>query len=391
MTSLLTIVILLVIAYSGSILFQKIKIKSTFIKSLAYTGILYIALGYSLSPRILGFFSGPTMGHMNLIFAIVLGWVGFLVGLQAKVSGLKRFPYKYYLFSSINFVLVFGLSALLLLLLLNFFGETQFSYHQIFVISLAGAISSPIMLAVVVRENRVSSRLAHLLQFQSAYDNLLGIITIGAVTILMTAFGDADFYAIFSKGLITLAVSMLVGTIYFLLSKNKPNNEEQFLYVLGLLIFLVGTALYIGMSILLASLIFGIIVANILTNTRRLYLTLQPIENTMYILLLIFAGANSVILEIFLLPIMFFAIHIIVKLIGSFSANYSLDHKDRHKGWLGIGNLGTGGLSLAIVLDYFVVYPSEQAQILLFTIILTLVVQDGISLIYLEKRLIRKK
>ena len=389
MTSLLSIVILVLLAYTGSRFVQKRPLQNTSLKSIAFTGIVYIILGFLLSPNVLDIVTTEITDQLKIVFSLVLGWAGFLIGLQTKISGLKRFPPKYYRYSTLGFLIAFTITFTLLYGIMNLWLQTAIGFHSLLVLSLAGAVTSPIMVAVVVRDHRVKARLSHLLQFNAAFDNLLGILLIGII-VLADAFwvrGATLITAV--HGLVVLIVSVVASGIYATLTKEKISAEENFLYVIGLLLFVVGSALYFGMSILLAALIFGILTANLSGSTRRLYQNIQQVEKPMYILLLIFAGLNVQLNMDFLLLVLFFLLHILAKLFAEYIANYSLGREERHSGWLGFGNIGMGGLSLALILDFNLIYGSHETGGLLLIVIIALFFQDGIALQYLEKRLIK--
>jgi len=241
------------------------------------------------------------------------------------------------------------------------------------------------------RDHRVHARLSHLLQFQAAFDNLLGVFMIGIIVLADAFFGRQSIQLMALHGIIVLIVSIAAAWIYSTLMKDKVSAEENFLYIIGLLMFVVGSALYFGMSILLAALIFGMLTANISGNTRRLYQNIQQVEKPMYVLLLIYAGLNVHLDINYILLVAFFLLHIIAKLVAEYTANYSLGQEERHSGWLGFGNIGMGGLSLAIILDYNLIYGTQTPDGLLLIVITALFFQDGMALRYLEKRLIKVK
>ncbi len=391
MTSLLSIVVFVLLAYIGSRFVQKRPIQNTYLKSIAFTGIIYIALGYLLSSKVLNIVTAEITDQLKIVFSLVLGWAGFLIGLQTNISGLKRFPLKYYRYSSLGFLIAFVITFLLLYGLLNVGPMNVVDFHSLLILSLAGAVTSPIMVAVVVRDHRVQARLSHLLQFNAAFDNLLGVFMIGIIVLADAFLVRESIQTTILYGLVVLLVSVAAAGIYSALTTEKISAEENFLYIIGLLMFVVGSALYFGMSILLAALVFGILTANLSDNTRRLYQNIQQIEKPMYVLLLIYAGLNLRFEISYSLLILFFLFHILAKLFAEYIANYSLGKEERHNGWLGFGNIGMGGLSLAIVLDFNLIYGNHSTQGILLIIIVTLIFQDGIALQYLENRLIKRK
>ena len=315
MTSLLSIVFLVLLAYTGSRFIQKRQIQNTFLKSIAFTGIVYITLGYLLSSKVFNIVTVEITEQLKIVFSLVLGWAGFLIGLQTNISGLKRFPIKYYRYSTLGFLIAFAATFLLLYGILNMWLLYALDFHNLLILSLAGAVTSPIMVAVVVRDHRVQARLSHLLQFNAAFDNLLGVLMIGII-VLADAFWIQDSIQLtILHGIIVLVVSVAAAGIYSTLTTEKITVEENFLYIVGLLMFVVGSALYFGMSVLLAALIFGIVTANMSGSTRRLYQNIQQVEKPMYILLLIFAGLNVRLEVNYALLILFFLLHIFAKII----------------------------------------------------------------------------
>ncbi len=390
MTSLLSIVLIVLLAFVGSVIFKKIKIRSTFLESIAYTGMLYLLLGYLLSPNVFNLFDESILKNLNILFALVLGWAGFLVGLQAKITGMLRFPPMYFRYTITNIVLVFLLSLSGFWYLLKVVFHAQMDYQNLLVLALAGAITSPIMLAVVVRDNRVQARLAHLLQFQAAFDNLLGILTIGIVELSLGLYNQEPLWLVFADIFVVVFIALLAGGVYTWLAKNKMSSEEETLYIIGLLMLVVGTALYFGLSLLFAGLIFGLVLANSTNRARSLYRSIQQLEKPMYILLLVFAGANLKIQPAIALIVVFFLWRIASKVLAEIVANQTIAKAERHSGWLGLASIGMGGLPLAIVLDFYLINPNPETRLMIFVVFVVLVFQDGMALHYLKERLIRK-
>lgn len=390
MTSLLGLVLLVIIAYGGALIFQKNKTNNVVFKVVSYTGLLYLGLGYLIGPRNINLLNPEIINNLNVLFALVLGWVGFLVGLQMNWSGLKRFPFSYYRYSSLNFVITYLFSVLLLYLFTKQVFTHNIEIQDLLVLALAGAITSPIMLAVVIRENRVRARLAHLLQFQAAYDNLLGIAFVLILLIGSSLTPNTDTAVFWLKQSIVIIVAIICAYVYKTLVKEKFTNEENLLYILGLILFLVGITLYLGSSILLATLVLGIGLANITKKRRKLYHSIQQVEKPMYVLLLIYAGLNIDILTNSFLVVLFLVTHFVSKVLADYGARKSLPLNERHSGMMGLANTGMGGLSLAIILDYFIYNTYASKQYLITVVVIGLLVSDVLSFYYLRKKIVSR-
>ncbi len=391
MTALLSLVLLVLIAYLGSMFFQKVKIRKPWIKSLAYTGSLYLLLGYLIGPNLFNVFNKEISQQLNVLYALVLGWIGFLIGLQANVKSIKRFQKEYFRFATINIIIAVVISFIALYqsfhLVDRFFNETE-----IFILAIAGAVTSPIMIAVISRDYKLSGRVSYLLQFAAAFDNMLGIILVGLV---MSYTSDISFLNIYNPGVLIIVVSIIIAAIasylFCLFLKDMKTDQEIFFLLLGLLLFIVGIAFYLKQSLLFMSFVFGFGIANLSANTKKIYLSIQQVEKPLYILLLIFAGANLEFesKEYWLYLAVFIAVNLFAKMISGYFANFSMSRNSRIHKTIGMANLSMGGLSLAIILDFHLTNVSGYSQLLLFILVVSLVINDIISFKYLEKKVVR--
>lgn len=388
MTSLLTILILVSLSFLGSYIFNKLKSDNAFINSAAYTGIFYIIIGVILGPHAADIINQPIMKELSILYSLVLGWAGFLIGLQTNLKGLRRFPRKFYLYSTSNILVVILVSLLLFFVLTNYF-KWNYGIFSLLVLTISGAVTSPILFGHFVRDYRVIPESSYLLQFNSAFDNIIGVILFGIVlasgNIGFNA-GQAGIELLFSLGISILAIVM-----YYYLSKEFKNEDEKFLLLIGLLLVVDGAALYFNQSVIFMSYIFGFGLANTHIKTRGLLRDINQIEKPMYILLLIFVGANLTYSSpmYFAVFLLFFFIHLAGKLFSGWLTNHFLPKKLQLGPLMGMSNLGLGGLSLAMILDFHLLKQSAETGIFLFAIVLTLFIQDTMSWYYLRTVLVK--
>ncbi len=386
MTALLILVFLLIIAYLSSKFFERKRFESTWIKSIAYTGSLYLFLGYLIGPQALNLINRQISEQLNVLYALVLGWVGFLIGLQVNVNSLKRFLKSYYLFASTNFLISLFIAFLLLYFAFSYYFKLT-DQIEILVLALATAVSSPIMIGVIVRDHKVKGKVAHLLQFVAAYDNILGILLLGIMMALITDLSFLGSYQINIEMIIlSIAIGILTTYFYHLLSKNIKGEQENFLLILGLLIFLVGIAYYLNQSLLFIAFVFGTGLSHLPVSTKKQYLILQEAEKPLYILLLIFVGVNINFASFYYIIylVIFLVINITSKLISGYLANYIIIKSDRPPGSIGLANVGLGGLSLAIILDFHLTNISDYSKLLIFIVAMSIIINDVISIYYLK-------
>ena len=387
MNILLSLVLLVLIAYLGSLIFHRYPIKNNWLKSIIYSGNLYILLGFAIGPNVLNLINDKTIDQLNVLYALVLGWAGFLIGLQTNFKNLKRFRQLYYYFATSNFVVAFCLSSILLILTFPLI-QAKFKNIEIIILATASAVTSPIMLGILLRDYKVHGKISHLLQFVSGFDNILGVVILGFI---MAIVSNLTMFNGMSIGLLTILIPIVLGGIasfiYYTLAKEFKKEQENFLLLISLLIFILGIAVYLNQSILFTAFLFGAGISNLPINTKKLYLSIQQIEKPLYILLLIFVGVsiNIVSYQYFILLAVFLIIHLLVIFVSGYAANIIIRNKLHLSNTIGLANLGMGGVSLAIILDFHLTNPSDFSNLLLFILAVSIIVNDLASYKFLER------
>jgi len=395
MTPLLNLVLLVLIAFIGSFFYKRLKIKAMWVRGIAYSGIMYILLGYLMGPNVFGLISLSVSRQINVLFALVLGWAGFLIGIQTNLKGLKRFPRKYYVIFTINFIVVFVLLLVLLRGLISFLHIFSLTMVDVSLLSVVGALSSPIILGVLIKDYRLDGRLSYRLQFGAALNNLLGVLALEGVFLLgIFWLGDKEVSQRAVAGfLFPIALVPVSVFVYYIIYDIMKTRQEKFLVFLSLLFLSVGTAFYFKQSILFISFLFGVGLANIKIPSVTLYRNIQELEKPLYVLLLIFAGINLKIYnEFFVYALLagFVLIRMVVKTLAESTLSALLEQNEKIPLLMGLGSLGMGGLSLAVVLDFMLLGYEPAGQVFLFLVVVSLAVNDVVALQYLGKHLIKK-
>jgi Kef-type K+ transport system membrane component KefB len=394
MTPLLSLLLLVLFSYLGALFYKKIHFGSSarWIQGLTYTGSLYLLVGYIIGPEIFNVITPEISVKLEVIYTLALGWVGFLIGLQTNIKSLKRFQLKYYLYSS---TLFFSTLFILLLLLISIFYILNYpiSYLELFILSAAGAVTSPTMIAIFLQNNKIPGALSQLLRFIPAFDNILGVSVLG---VLMSFGGTIIFIDKYDFGFLAIFVITLISTInallYSKIIKKAKSDQEKLLYIFGFIFLTIGFAVYLNQSILFSTFIFGFAIANFDKSKKDLYLTIQNLEKHLYILLMIFAGINlSLNISYVPLLLIFIIFHIIAKYFGGFGGNYLFRKQIKTNNKIGLGSLAMGGLSLAIILDYHLKDISDLSHMLLFVVTISIIFNDIISFNALEKYFSKKR
>ena len=374
MTPLLSIILLFLISYLGWLLYNRFSSQSALLNHIYVSGSLYMVIGFLIGPKLIGLINQGIISELNVLVGLVLGWTGFLIGLQAKRHELKRFQEGYYLFATVNFLFMLVGSASLLILFSTIL-ELEFKFSNLTILAIAGTVSSPILIAVMRKEYKVRGQSIHLLQFSAAYDNMLGVFIFGIVLIFFNPILGLNILTLLSL-VLSVSFSAVMAYLFFIISKRVSSEQQFFLLLVGFLLVIVGVAMNVNISLICTSFFFGVVLTNLPLATKNLYHSIAQVEKPLYYLMLIFVGASiySVTLDAIYLVILFIIIRFLLKLSSGFAARLSIIPQERPIKTIGLPHLGMGGLAVAMILDYHVSYPTELSQSLLFAIAFSMII-----------------
>lgn len=381
MTPLLSLVLIVILAYVGTVFFQNPLSKSLIIKGLSLSGLHYLILGFILGPNIFNLLNSNILNELSVIQSFVLGWTGFLIGLQINFKQMKRFQQNYYWTSLGNFVFVFlmiftGSFALCSLL------QLKIDLFQIIVLTVATSISSPLIIGVLKKEYNLRGNFIHYIQFQSAYDNMLGIIIIGLV-LSWYNYLALEVTKIMMDISIAVIIVILLALLFYYITKEIKNVQQYFLIIIGFLLLIVGTALQLKQSSLFIAFLFGFALANLPINTWKLFQTISNTEKPIYLLLLIFIGANIVNINVIIIVsgILFTLWRMASKYLGGQITLLAFYENKKKRTISSLMGIGMSGVSLAIILDYKMLSGTSNIEILVGIIITSFFINDGLAFV----------
>ena len=211
MTPLFGILILFLLAYIGSFLYQRYHLSMGWAKVLLYSGSLNLVIGYLIGPHFFGLLSDEIIGKLYVLVGLVLGWAGFLIGLQAKRSELKRFQSTYYLYSGLNFLISFA-GIVSFIFLVDYIYNLSLDLPVIILTTILGTVSSPILVGLLKEKYKLRGPFIHLVQFSVALDNMVGVISFGLTMLFVNQYFYKDvqiFSLLFGSFLFSVFMSWL--------------------------------------------------------------------------------------------------------------------------------------------------------------------------------------
>lgn len=324
------------------------------------TGSHFLLLGLLIGP-VLQLMTPQVLVQLQPLMALGLGWIGLLFGLQLDRAQLRRFPPVYLLFALGQALATFALFALIGYLGVRLTGHLR---PGVLVAVLAAAstaaVSTPAGIALVSRAYQVNGTITRFLFYIASLDAVIGIVTLQityAVFHPSTTIAGAHFG--WGLWLATATAAGVVFAIFFLwLTRPKPEGDELTLFLLGLVVFEAGTALYLGLSPLYVSMITGAVIANRSPLRRRVYAVLQTWEKPVYVVLLILAGSLLGTSGWIALPLaaVYVVIRSFAKYAGGRATRALVPLPFTAPSETGLGLLPQGGISLAMALSATLTY-----------------------------------
>ncbi len=367
MTPLVGILFLFIIAYVGSFIHDKYHDSSGWLKFVLYSGSLNLIAGYLIGPNVFGLLSGEIIGNLYVLVGLVLGWAGFLIGLQVNKAQLRRFQKRYYLFSSLNFIIVFvGMSLLIRLFL--YVSGLSLSHSLVYLLAVLGSVSSPILIGLLRQHLSLRGASVHLLQFSVALDNVFGVLFFGLLLLLVQQETyEHRLFVWLIPGSLLFSVGM--SWLFIKISRTADSTHQFLLILIGFLLILVGVALSLNFSVLLISFVFGVALTNMAVETKKLYQGIARAEKPLYYLMMVFIGASihRISFDLLFTAMAFMVARIILKFLAGNSARKAFSFKKQINSGIGLPQIGMGGIA-PMVLDFHLSLSNILSESLMFIV-----------------------
>ncbi len=399
---LITLFILLVAFIGTELIFGKLLGASRMLR-ITGTNVIFICLGILIGPAGIDFINEQVVAQLKPFIFFGLGWIGFLYGIQFERRQMLRFDTHRYIFiygQALITVLIVGVGIILIskMVFASYTGIIDLLFFSA-ILALTAAGASPSTIFLLTRELKIRSRQNNIIQMTASLDDLPSVVGIGILLALGHSylFGDS----IITKGSLWILVSIIIGVALGLLLKILAGlwKEEEIytLLTIGLVALSSGLAMKLHLSAVFINFVLGATFANISDNIDIFFRGLIKREHTIYILFLILIGALWH-LHYGNLAIMLPA-YIILRILGKVAGSYLLvktvipyREEEPISPWLGLSLLSQGGVALALIVDYFLVFPSALTDCAMTLVILSVIISEIISLpayLSMSKRFIK--
>ncbi|MGH7482877.1 MAG: cation:proton antiporter [Longimicrobiales bacterium] len=365
------------------------------------TGTHFLFLGFILGAEGLGLITRALIDGLFPFIALGLGWIGLLFGVQLDQAQLRRFPAGFLRFTLLQGALAFiAFAAVGFLLLAALDLDTTPRVLTVLLAAATACVSTPAGIALIRHNYLLAGKTSELLLFIASLDAIVGIVALQLIyaayhpagpLLGASAIGGAEWL------FMALAIAVALAVMFLWLSRPKPARDDIVLFLLGLVVFGAGAALYLGLSPLFICGLAGALLANLSPLRRRLYTVLEGWEKPIYVVLLILAGALLSFETWLLVPTtaLYFLLRTASKLAGGWVASGVVDTGFAVPGSIGLGLVSQGGISVAMVisaaLSHGLLRQTRDPTIeLLFSTVVLAVVLSELTGPFLSRSLLRR-
>jgi Kef-type K+ transport system membrane component KefB len=334
----------------------------------------YVIIGILLSPSVLHLISRATIEDLGIITHATLGIIAYLIGASLRLESIRK------LGRSITWITPFqSLGAWLVVTLVLIFvaplvlsasGAT--SANNYFPLALViGAIASataPAVTMAVIREYRARGPLTTTLLAIVALDDAIAVIAfavaIGIAQPLVSGSGGVSLYQMLAVPSLEVAKSIGIGTalgfalVY--LTKLVKTRALLLTVVLGIILLCTGIANHLGISLIMANMTIGFVVANRMTDSEPVFV-IEGIEEIVFSIFFVFSGMHfdaSVIRVAGILGLVLFGVRFAGKYYGTvIGARISRASEEVRK-YLGFALVPQAGVALGLALLAAEILPS---------------------------------
>ncbi len=385
MKLLLAIVIIIGVSILGSRLTFLNRRLSMGFRSILLTGTEYIFIGVLLGGMGLNILDAKALKQMEPFLVFGLCWIGFLFGLQFRVRKLKTLPRFYFSISAGQAFITFLLIAVSMYFIFSQYVPLPGPVVLMVALTLGSAASCTAQssLGIVGKNYRIKNRrLLDLMRYVSGIDGLyalaffalaLGILPGGEIA-------RFDLYESLKWLSVSIAMGIIPALILISLSRVRFSQQEFYVFLFATVMFCGGLAHQIRYSPLISGLVCGIVTANFCRHYLRALSEVLHAEKSIYIILLLLLGANWNFKLDFSLVItgIYFLVRVVGKLIGNFTASRVFKPDYNVPPTLGLGLISEGGLAVAIIINFKLLYP-PIGDTLVTIIILSILVNELLS------------
>ncbi|MCD6205854.1 MAG: cation:proton antiporter [Candidatus Marinimicrobia bacterium] len=319
----------------------------------------YMLLGVLLGPSLLNIFNDQIQQDLSFITEIALGFVALSIGLELKISTLRRLGK-----GIVYIILMESFMAFLLVFIFVLLFTKNLPTALIFA-SVAPA-SAPAGTVAVIQEYRAKGNLTKALYAVVGFDDGVGIVIFGfgaaiARFLLMQQTSAADtsialaMLTPFKEVIFSLLIGSVIAIAFSLMARRIKNPNDVIGLIFGFVLASIGICSLLHLSLILTNMVIGMIIVNTQTHgfVQKIDTRLPTFMPILFILFFTLAGTNLHINELpslGLLGIIYVIARTAGLIWGSKIGARIGKSEEKIRKYLGLGILSQAGVAIGLSL-----------------------------------------
>ena len=363
MNTLLSAGLILLLGFIGARLLKYARLPSV---------TAFLLVGILIGPHVLNLVTEGIFSASDFFSNLVLGVIAFSLGenfrLEEIKKGMKQVMWISLTAALVTWLLVSGAIISYLIIV----GQPM---YPAIVRGAAASATAPAATVLVIREYRASGFFTEMLLKVVAIDDAWCLM----LAALAIAFANAMRADVFQISIVfagigeifgALIIGASFGYLFSFLRRFVKTSEEFLVYIFGLILLNVGFSIAIHVSILLSSMMMGIVVINLARENYKFFEVIRTVDAPLYLIFFILAGAHldfTILYKMGIVGVLYIIFRVIGKVYGAkLGARISKAPKPIEN-WIGLTLTPQAGVALGIGLVAKSTFPDFGNYI--FTVI----------------------
>jgi len=332
----------------------------------------YIIVGILLSPSLLNIVPKETVGNLDIIIDIALGFIAYLIGGTLHWEQLRRLAKSIAWITPLQSLGAWLLVTLVLAILGHSIipNETfwQTYFPMAFIIGAVSCATAPAATMAIISEYKAKGSLTTTLLAVVALDDAIAVIAFaiaaGICQPLVGGTSNISFYQMLGVPFLHLVESVAIGAVFAIalmhVAKLARARELLLVVVFGMIMLCTGVTGYLGVSSILANMVIGFIVVN-RVKRKEMFVVVEEIEDVFYAMFFVLAGLHfdlSVLKVAGILALLIVLARCLGKYTGARTGAEISHASDSVKRYLGLALLPKAGVTIGLALLAALEFPT---------------------------------
>jgi len=389
----LVIGVMIIAGFLGGVVMRKLRFPRV-------TG--YIVVGILLSPSVLGslgldFLSKATVDSLDIITNVALGIIAYAIGSSLRIGSLRKLgrsiawitPFQ----SLGTWLIVTLVLAFLAPLVLVIPGATffQFYFPMALIIGAIASATAPALTLAILHELRARGPLTTILLAVVALDDAIAVIAfaiaVGVAQSLVSGVGGVSFYQMLTVPFLHILESVGIGAAFGFalinIAKLVKTRKLVLVVVLGVVVTCIGVTNLLGVSLIMANMVVGFVVAN-WGRKDEPFPVIENIEDVVFTMFFVLAGMHfdlGVMKTTGILAVSLFAVRFAGKYYGARIGAKIAHAPEAVKKYLGFALLPQAGVAIGLALLAQSAFPDFPVlgDVLLNAVLASVIISEIVS------------